>query len=178
MSKKKLSDSPKRTRALPPKKPPPPVHQAEPDTPHWLIDDGCWIKMPENMRQLVSRIITPAYRQFVLEARDELERSVGMTLVHQMWLEIGKAVSDNQSVQAILNNPEELIERHLRLTAAKCQTAELLLKLRTIDDMMRHPSFSAGAAPLLPEPLTGEISPPHGSHSFSPRALSQKAEGA
>ena len=106
--------------------------------------------MPEDMRRLVSRILTPAYRRFVLDAPGELERSVGMTLVHLMWLELcgqvqlGTVIADPKSLEAILSSPEEMIDRHLRLTMTKCQTAELLLKLQMVKGMLQHPSFSGG----------------------------------
>ena len=108
--------------------------------------------MPEDMRQMVSRILIPAYRRFVLDAPGELERSVGTTLVHLMWLELcgqvqlGKVVADPKSLEAILSSPEQMIDRHLRLTMTKCQTAELLLKLQMVKGMLQHPSFSPGPA--------------------------------
>ncbi|MBN1395019.1 MAG: hypothetical protein JW959_08345 [Pirellulales bacterium] len=142
-----MPKKPKRRVRKTPKRPAP----ADADAPHWLVDDGRWINMPENMQQTVARILVPAYRSFVLDADDELERSVGMTLVHLMWLEmaaqveLGKIVADPNSPEAILNNPEGLIERHLRLTASKCQTAELLMKLKALDKMFSHPSFSSAA---------------------------------
>ena len=135
--------------------------------------------MPENMRQLAARILNPAYRRFVLDARNELERSVGMTLVHLMWLELsgqvelGKTITDRQSVEAILHNPEELIERHLRLTASKCQTAELLLKLRMVDGLLRQSSFSApDNHPALASPEEG-ISLPRDTQFPSPSPFTQ-----
>jgi hypothetical protein len=98
--------------------------------------------MPETIRRAVPKILAPAYRRFVLDAPGELERSVGLTLVHLMRLEICDQVqmavlgADPQSLDAILNDPESMIERHLRLASVKCQTAKLLLKLRMADQML------------------------------------------
>ncbi|MBU4270717.1 MAG: hypothetical protein KKA28_02455 [Planctomycetes bacterium] len=152
---------------------------AAPDVPHWLSADGCWIKMPEDMRQMVSRILTPAYRRFVLDAPGELERSVGMTMVHLMWLELcgqvqlGMVVADPKSLEAILGNPEDMIDRHLRLTMTKCQTAELLLKLQMVKGMLQHPSFSGG--PCFPPIQTQDpATPPR--HAIQPPPASLLAQ--
>ncbi len=160
------------------------LEQAAPDAPHWLLDDGQWIEMPENMRQLVSRILNPAYRRFVLDAPDELERSVGMTLVHLMWLELsaqvtlGKVIVDPQSPEAIMNNPDSLIDRHLRLTTAKCQTAELLLKLQMVQGMLKHPSFCPGANLPPLEAQDSDAPSPHGPRSFLPSSFTQTTREA
>ena len=47
-----------------------------------------WQLLPDGVRRAVSRVLAPAYRRFVLDAPGELERSIGLTLVHLMWLEV------------------------------------------------------------------------------------------
>ena len=104
---------------------------------------------------MVPRILTPAYRRFVLDAPGELERSIGLTLVHLMWLEVcdqihlATATADPSSLDAILKNPEDMIDRHLHLVTAKCQTAELLVKLRLVTEAIQRPPTTA---PSLPSP--------------------------
>ena len=56
--------------------------------PPWLPVGDRWNDLPEAIRQAVPRILVPAYRQFVLDAPDELQRSIGLTLVHLLWLEV------------------------------------------------------------------------------------------
>ncbi|MEN6458961.1 MAG: hypothetical protein ABFC63_08515 [Thermoguttaceae bacterium] len=115
------------------------------DVPHWLPADHRWQEMPAEVRNAVSGILAPAYRRFVIDAPGELERSIGLTLVHLMWIEIcdqAKMVviaADPQSLDAILGRPDEMIERHLRLATVKCQTAELLLKLQAVHALLDSP---------------------------------------
>lgn len=138
----------------------PPVER-DPDIPHWLPAGGGWEKLPQEIRETVSRFITPAYRRFVLEAPSEIERAVGTTLVHLMWLELcgqlqlAQAAVDPQSLDAVLQNPEEMIARHLHLATVKCQTAELMVKLRVINDALDRAPV---ARPVLPAPI--DILPP------------------
>ena len=118
----------------------------DPDVPYWLPADSRWDHLPEEIRQAVPRILTPAYRRFVLDAPGELERSMGLTLVHLMWLELcgqvqmAVAAADPNALAAILQNPDDLIDRHLHLVATKCQTAELLVKLRIMSEMLDRPA--------------------------------------
>ncbi len=131
-----------------------------PDAPHWLPAGSRWNEMPEEIREAVSRILAPAYRRFVLDAPGELERSIGLTLVHLMWIEVCDQVkmavvgANPQSLDAVLSSPESMIERHLRLTTVKCQTAELLLKLRVVSETLQAPPATGGAGcqPALAAP--------------------------
>ena len=130
--------------------------------------------MPERIREAIPKILAPAYRRFVLKAPGELERSIGVTLVHLTWIELCEqiklagVVADPTSIDAILNNPEDLLDRHLRLTTVKCQTAELLMKLQIVQNALRcaarpanssdNPLPSHPALPALPSPLSpGEV---------------------
>ena len=136
-----------------------PRAQHAPDVPHWIPNDYRWDQFPPQVRDAVVRIVTPAYRQFVLEAPGELERSVGLTLVHLTWLEIcdqiqmAAASADPSSLDAILGDPQGTLDRHLRLATAKCQTAELLMKLRIVDHLappqLPQANASGRSVPLL-----------------------------
>jgi hypothetical protein len=128
---------PKKTPASAPTPPP------DPDQlPPWLPTGNRWNDLPEALRQAVPRVLIPAYRQFVLDAADQLQRSAGMTLVHLLWLELCNqmhmvdAVADPMSLAATVNDPERMIDRHLTLVAAKSQTTELLAKLRLIGETL------------------------------------------
>lgn len=147
--KPKKPTRPKKTRK-------PPV-QLSPDVPHWIPTGKHWDDLPPNIRQAVPRILAPAYRRFVLDAPGELERSIGLTLVHLMWLELcdqiqlAMVAGNPAGLDAILKNPEDMIERHLRLTTVKCQTAELLLKLRVVTEALERPP--ASPVPALSPPV-------------------------
>jgi hypothetical protein len=130
--------------------------QPGPDIPHWISTDERWRDLPKNIREAVPKILAPAYRRFVLEAPGELERTVGITLVHLAWLELcdqiqmADAVSDPTSLDAILKNPEEMLDRHFRLATIKCQVAELLLKIQVVQNALNRPSPQT---PALTSPL-------------------------
>jgi hypothetical protein len=145
-----------------------------PDFPHWLPTDNRWQSLPQNIRDAVPRILAPAYRRFVLEAPSELERSVGLTLVHLAWLELcgqvqlAIAAGDPTSLDAILNNPDDMLDRHLRLATVKCQTAELLMKLRIVQSALNRPA----PLPELPPPSVPTAPPPFAPVSSLPSLLS------
>jgi hypothetical protein len=119
--------------------PPPPDRDV---IPPWLPVGNRWNELPEAVRDAVPRILVPAYREFVLDAPDELQRSVGLTLVHLLWLEVCdqmrlvEVVADPTSLATTLNDPNKMIDRHLNLVAAKGQTAELLVKLRLVNEAL------------------------------------------
>ena len=134
--------------------------------PHWLPRGGFWEELSEGVQRAAGEILVPAYRRLVLEVDDELERSAGMTLVHLMWLEIcgqqamADIVGNRESIYSIVKDPEAQVARHLELLGAKNNTAELLLKLRMVRDMIPDAERRIGpeiSVPSLPAPA---ISPP------------------
>jgi hypothetical protein len=130
---------------------PPPPDRAV--LPHWLPVGDAWNSLPEPVRHAVPILLVPAYRRFVLDVSDELQRSVGLTLVHLLWLEIctqtslAEVVANPLCLAATLNNPNQMIDRHLNLVAAKSQTTELLTKLRLVNE-----ALARSAPPALPAP--------------------------
>ncbi len=102
--------------------------------------------------------VAAAYRRFVLEASDELARAVGASMVQLMWLDLvnqgrlAAALADPGGVEAILHDTEHLTDRSLELVAAKSETAELLLKIRVTDDMVKRLAALPAAEPLALEP--------------------------
>ncbi len=170
-----------------------PVAPPGPDAPYWIPNDGRWKKLPQQVREAVPRILAPAYRRFVLEATGEMERSIGLTLVHLTWLEICGQVklaeANPDSLEAILNNPEDMLDRHLRLVTVKCQTAELLLKTQVVQNAMQRLGSTSGVAnsvstlPALPPPTSplppGEHQDEGGSTRCYPFPLpSEEIDGA
>jgi hypothetical protein len=144
-----------RRQSLSPRAESPP--ERDPNLPHWLPVGDDWDGLPKSIRQAVPLILAPAYRRFVVEAPGELERSFGLTLVHLMWLELcdqAKLVAavDPNSLDAVLGNSEQLTERHLHLVSAKCQTAELLVKLRLLNETLETGPLCRrpGCQPALP----------------------------
>jgi len=119
--------------------------QSDPTVPPWLPAASRWAELPQGLRDAVPRVIIPAYRRFVLEESGELERSVGLTLVHLLWLELcgqvrlADVAGNPESLDAILNDPERMIDRHLHLASVKCQSVELLMNLRIVNHSLQHP---------------------------------------
>jgi hypothetical protein len=135
---------------------PEPVPPPSPDVPYWIPRGSGWNTLAETTRQAVNQILAPAYRQLVLEAQGEVERSVGITLVHLMWLEIcGQVPMAMAVVEPLLaaiqaDDPDVLVNRHLHLVAAKCQAAELLSKVRMVGEIVRRSAVAT--PPYLPAP--------------------------
>ena len=134
-----------------------------PEIPHWLPRDHRWSAIPPDIRQNILRILAPAYQQIVTEAPNEIERSVGATFVHLMWLEMcdqakmATAVADPTGLDAVLQNPNEMIDRHLRLVGVKCKTAALLIKIQSLRQTVE--GRTASTEPVLP-PSTERRVPP------------------
>ena len=119
--------------------------------PAWVPEDVDFDKMPEAVRQAVAEIIEPAYRQLVTEAADPLERSVGVTLVHLMWLEILEQYETNQEYlkTSILNVPQDrfaTIDQHLRTLHTKVKVGYFLTRLR---EMRRQSETPAELPPAI-----------------------------
>ena len=82
--RRRKNAAPAAVAAAPPAVPPPPPN---PRAPMWVPSGADLEAVPEEVRQMIPRVIEPAYEQFVLRAADGLERWIGNTLVHLLWLE-------------------------------------------------------------------------------------------
>jgi hypothetical protein len=108
----------------------------DPDTPCWLPTEADPLGMPQKVLESLTRIIRPAYRDLVLEAPGELERTIGNSVVYLTWLELvnqirlANALADPNSPITILHDPDKMTDRCLQLITAKCQAAGLMLRLR------------------------------------------------
>ena len=103
--------------------------------PAWAPGDVDLFKVPEPVRRAVAEIVEPAYRKLVAEVEDPLERSVGLTLVHLMWLEVlDQHETKHEYLQtAVLELPEDrsgMIDRHLRMLNTKVKVGSFLMRLR------------------------------------------------
>ena len=59
-----------------------------PGTPAWVPEGVGYDRIPEKVRAMIAEIIEPAYEQLVVRARDALEKTTGLTIVHLAWQEI------------------------------------------------------------------------------------------
>jgi hypothetical protein len=104
--------------------------------PFWVPENVVFDRLPAALQAGILQLINPLYQQLVLEATNELARTVGLTLVHLGWLELlgqlelGRA----QAVGLGGANPgpvdPKAIAQHLSLVAAKIKTTKLYLQLK------------------------------------------------
>ncbi|MBE9551932.1 MAG: hypothetical protein IMF05_00580, partial [Proteobacteria bacterium] len=96
--------------------------------PFFVPSDINFDDLSEELKTAIRAVIDPAYRQLVLEARDGLEKSIGVTIVHLLWIEILDQLDLAQSLDDTLQ-PEasdrrfKMIERHLRVVNAKSKAS-------------------------------------------------------
>ena len=122
--------------------------------PAWVPEDVDFHKVPAAVRQAVAEIIEPAYRQLVTEAEDPVERSVGVTLVHLMWLEILEQHETKHEYlkTSILNLPQDrfaTIDQHLRTLHTKVKVGYFITRLR---EMRRQSETPAELPPAIEVP--------------------------
>ncbi len=103
--------------------------------PAWAPESVDLDKVPEPVRQAVAEIIEPAYRQMVAEAEDPIERSIGLTVVHLMWLEVldQHEAKHEYLTTASLNLPQDrfaAIDQHLRMLHTKVKVGSFVIQLR------------------------------------------------
>ncbi|MDZ7619087.1 MAG: hypothetical protein U1E05_18930 [Patescibacteria group bacterium] len=125
--------------------------------PAWAPGEVDLFKVPESVRQAVAEIIEPAYRQLVATVEDPLERSIGLTLVHMMWLEVldQHETKHEYLATSILELPadrSDMIDRHLRMLNMKVKVGSFLIRLR---EMRRQ---SEAAAPQKVSGVRDQVS--------------------
>jgi hypothetical protein len=131
---------------------------AGPELPSWFPAQTTVLGLSSTARQGLEAMIAAAYRDFVLHAETQLERTVGNSLVFLLWLELfnqirlAPCLADRNSPEAILEHPDLLVDRCLELTGVKCQAVALMLKIR-----MGHQAMNRLAA-LSPD-LTAQTHP-------------------
>ena len=135
--------------------------------PSWMPDGPLWELFSPGFRHTIQEVLAPAYRQFVLDVTDPIERSVGMTVVQLLWLEawnheqlVGSFAPSSDPLLMELAQPHERISRHLELVAAKCHATELLAKVRllrqTLEARLSAPSATLLIAQSPSEPPTAD----------------------
>jgi len=160
----------KAPRALRPVKPkrgqaPAPAPR-DPRKPFWVPEGVDLDFVPAEVQQAVAELIEPVYQQFVLGAADGLERSLGVTITHLLWLEIleqfdlKQEYTQVQSVLGMAGNRQDLIAQHLRLIDSKLRVGYFLVRLREFrqrqsEDSPVPPPIPKGKSPPrlpLPDP--------------------------
>jgi len=111
--------------------------RGDPLRPYFVPGGVDFDALSEELKAAIAGIVNPAYRLLVLEARDGLEKSAGVTVVHLLWLEILDQLDLAESMQKPPHPGEseergKLIERHLRVVGAKSKASHFLFRLREL----------------------------------------------
>jgi hypothetical protein len=110
--------------------------------PYWFPPEVPLESLPQAVQDAYRGLVEPAYRERVLAAATELERSAGSSLVFLNWLETISQIELTASVAKALARgarTEDLevdIARHLRLVGRKEQLVKLSLALQRYDDQL------------------------------------------
>lgn len=152
--------------------------QTEADSvrPYFIPPGIAFEEFPAALQATILDIINPAYRDLVLEARDGLEKSVGVSMVYLIWREILLQLKHGQDLGRDGVETEETsqarqkqLDEYLRLVNAKRKQTYLLVRLADIRRKLGPlskplPPFEAKVdpswpfAPGQPEP-TGPAGP-------------------
>ena len=103
--------------------------------PYWVPAGVRLDDMPAELQAAIAAVINPVYEDVVLSSNDGLEKSIGTTVCHLLWLEVlsqfelGRLVfvTDSESGD---EERQEAIARHIRLAQAKLKASGLLHRLR------------------------------------------------
>jgi len=110
--------------------------------PLWAPDGVDLEVVPPEIKQAIAELVQPIYEQFVVNASDALEKSIGITISHLLWLEILEQLDIKREyiqIEAVLNishNRPEMIERHLRLIDSKLRIGYFLLRIKELQNRL------------------------------------------
>jgi hypothetical protein len=109
-----------------------------PGRPLWMPESGDRDKLPVEIAQAIQEIVQPAYEQLVLHAAPGLERSLGASLVHLLWLEIVEQFDIKREYTTFTlglelpYNRQQSIDGHIRLLDAKLRHGKFMLRLEEL----------------------------------------------
>jgi hypothetical protein len=115
-----------------------------PNLPLWAPDDVDLNVVPQEVQQAVAELVQPLYNQFVIGAADALEKSIGVTISHLLWLEILEQFDIKREyikIDALLKIPgnrHDTIDRHLRLIDSKLRVGYFLVRIREHKNRIQH----------------------------------------
>jgi hypothetical protein len=114
--------------------------------PLFLPPEIDWEGLPAEVRATIDDVVTPLYQRFVVQTRDVLQRSTGMSLVYLVMREVIEQVAAGRTMFAELapggevpEDHERRLDRMLRLIRAKQSCTYLLLRLQSIRDKLFFP---------------------------------------
>ncbi len=120
-------------------------------TPTWIPKGEDLKRIPPDVQAALAETIQPAYEQLVLQAAHPIDRSLGHTLVHLLWLEVleqydlGLEYLNFHAALGLPGGRSQAIDQHLRLINSKLRVGYFLQRVQEI--RRRH-----AEAPPLPNP--------------------------
>ena len=119
--------------------------------------------VPKEVREAVAELIQPVYERLVLEVDDPLEKSLGVTVAHLLWLEVLQQFDMKReyvqfaAVLGLSENRGPMIEQHLRIIHSKVRVGYFLARLRELRQQWDQrpaggPSLDSNAGRLLALP--------------------------
>jgi hypothetical protein len=115
--------------------------------------------VPTEIQQVVAELIQPIYDQCVTNASDCLEKSLGITITHLLWLEIleqfdiKREYTQIEAVLQITHNRTGMIESHLRLINTKLRIGYFLLRLKEVRQHLAEQAQHLKSPPNNPPPV-------------------------
>jgi hypothetical protein len=94
--------------------------------------------VPAEVRQAVVEVVQPVYERIVLAADDPLEKSLGVTIAHLLWLEVlqqfdlKREYLQYSAVLGLSENRSAMIEQHLRIIYSKVKVGYFLARIREL----------------------------------------------
>jgi hypothetical protein len=128
-----------------------------PGRPLWLPEGSDLEKFPAEIAQAAEEIVVPAYQQLVVNANSGMERSMGASLVHLLWLEILDQFDiKSDYVKFDLNigisvGRKSAIDDHIRLLETKLRVGQFMHRIEAYRRQFQ-PAPAPQTPPLPPSP--------------------------
>jgi hypothetical protein len=109
-----------------------------PGQPLWMPEGQDLDLMPIEVRQAVAEIIQPAYVEMVMNAQTGMEKSLGASIVHLLWLEvldqfdIKKEYCKFDLRLGLDTGRKDAIDQYIKLINAKLRIGNFLIRLREL----------------------------------------------
>jgi hypothetical protein len=109
-----------------------------PGRPLWMPEGTDLERMPVEIRQAVAEILRPAYEELVDQAGSGMEKSLGTSLVHLLWLEILEQYDIKKDyckfdlLLEVDGTRGFAIDRYLKLVNSKLRLSSMLTRLRQL----------------------------------------------
>ena len=106
--------------------------------PLWVPQGADLEVVPQEVRQAIVEVVQPVYERIVLAADDPLEKSLGVTTAHLLWLEVlqqfdlKREYLQYSAVLGLSENRGAMIEQHLRIIYSKVKVGYFLARLREL----------------------------------------------